>query len=565
MGNLKKDDEANVDQVMTGHSSANGDVIHQVEPVVESHSLKEPPTPLKVQFGLHPSSPSEGRRNRQVPKHYIPNVLVDVSNSPEGHFSPGITGILPSEYFGAIPKPPFFTGVDSSPKVYQACSIPETSTDKENLSPYISTFDPQSRPHGTVSNLEQDLSESVLEFDRLEGQVKKLRRKSDAIVANDGGAAKSSIMQQLAMIRRKQEELIRLQDALQCQLNKQVGKSEGRLTEHCQEEGDVASSDPHQTSEGEKCNSRTEHITELMEDIQLRSSDAVREEGSPPENRGDAPIVSHSPVVIVMESDAKSNAVTTPPTIQQRELLGIPLVTQGFGSSLLPFPQTPLRNSHYSPFVARFSGSDGSVLCTPSTPGSYLGMDYYDQAVFSPKSLMAGSAQILSPINESFPIQLPLAMFTPSPIKLGRNVAPVASRKLPVANLTRRLNDTLENFESMTPSPKVKRHSPLPRVVAPSVGTLSLAGNLAPHHRRNPRHQGALTSVRDKILGSAAHRYCEALLDEEVALFACRLHVTLGLAPLLITRCTDPVASVLEEGDDQVSVCSNNFFPFFTF
>ena len=296
------------------------------------------------------------------------------------------------------------------------------------------------------------------------------------------------------------------------------------------------------------CGHNTELMTELMRTVQLRTEDPVPTSGTPPDNRTGAPVIPESPVLIVTDHDGECEVVT-PPTIQQMELLGIPLVTPGIGHSLLPFPQSPVRNSHYSPFLTRISGSDGSVLYTPSTPGSYQGADYYDQAVFSPKSRMAGSAQILSPFKDSFPIQLPVAVFTPSPVKLSRRMASEMDRTLPVANLSRKLHDFDGN---MSPLPRVKRHSPLPRVVVPTVGALSLAGNLAPHHRQNTRRQGAKASVRDRILGSAAHRYCEALLDEEVALFACRLHVTLGLAPLLISRCSDPVASVLDQGDDRV-------------
>ena len=321
---------------------------------------------------------------------------------------------------------------------------------------------------------------------------------------------------------------------------------------HCHQEGGILSPNHQQRAcsedDGMACGYGTKHITELMRTVQLRTEDPVPTSGTPPDNRTGTPIIPGSPVLIVTDNEGECDVVT-PPTIQQMELLGIPVVTPCIGHSLLPFPQSPMRNSHYSPFLTRISGSDGSVLYTPSTPGSHQGTDYYDQAVFSPKSRMAGSAQILSPIKDCFPIQLPLAMFTPSPVKHGRKVAREMGRTLPVANLSRKLHD----FESsMSPLPRVKHHSPLPRVVVPTVGALSLAGNLAPHHRQNTRHQGAKASVRDRILGSAAHRYCEALLDEEVALFACRLHVTLGLAPLLISRCSDPVASVLDQGDDRV-------------
>ena len=220
---MSDSDQEKKSQSLTG---AQTDELHQMETLVESH--KDDATPRKTQHRLQNGSSSESRRNRPVPKHFFPNVLADVSNSPEGRLSSpgGIVGklsSLQSEHFGAI-KHEFVVLDDSGSKIYHARAVPETASDKENVSPYVLTFHQQG--HLPVcSDLEQDLSESILEFDRLEGQVKKLRRRSEAVVAGNDDTAKRNIMEQLAMIKRKQEELIRLQAALQTQLSKQVRKS----------------------------------------------------------------------------------------------------------------------------------------------------------------------------------------------------------------------------------------------------------------------------------------------------------------------------------------------------
>ena len=547
--------------------NARANMVHQIAPVGGSNNPKERFEAKKILFGR----PCEGLRNRPIPKNYLPNALVDVSNSPEGRLSPGgVAGKLgrsPGQYFGSLLKQQFVVAEDdSSPKIYQARCVPDTATDKENLSP----FDPHVAARST-GDLEYDLSASVIEFEKLEGQMKKLRRRSKAIVAGsepDGGATKRSIMRRLSLIKRKQEELLGQQMELQRQLNGQVsatiddeGTSTGQLSYGDHRDGSC-SRESDQTCSGGAIN-----ITELMMGVNLRSSEegAVQTERSPPENSccvTDSPATTltmndmESPVVIVTSIDAAESPVeTTPPTIQQMTLLGVPTFTRCAGQSLLPFPQSPVRNSHYSPFAARFNGSDGSILFTPSTPGSPHVAEFYEQTALSPKSLMRGSAQILSsPIKQS--IYLPLVFVSPSSAKRGHQEAPAVGRKSPVANLSRQLTNTSDGISSITSSPKIKCRSPLPRVAATSIGALSLAGNLASHHRNNPRQQEAKTSVRDRILGLAAHRYCEALLDEEVALFACRLHVTLGMAPLLLTRCNDPVASVLDDGDDQVRVRS---------
>ena len=564
----KEADLAVLDLPRGQHSDdARADRAHQIVPVGESSNPKERSEAKKTLFGR----PGDGLRNRPIPKNYLQNALVDVSNSPEGRLSPGgIAGKLgrsPTKHFGSLLKHQFLVAEDdSSPKLYQARCIPDTVTDKENLSP----FD----PHGCVAarsttEIENDLSVSVIEFEKLEGQMKKLRRRSKAIVAgseHDGGATKRSIMRRLSLIKRKQEELLCQQMELQHQLNGQIGATiddEGPGKLPVSDQRDELCS----RGSDKNCGSGTINITELMKGVNLRSPEegAVQTESSPPENTGDvtdSPAVTlsvtdiESPVVIVTPNDAAESTVeTTPPTIQQMSLLGVPTVTRCMGHALLPFPQSPIRNSHYSPFAARFNGSDGSIMYTPSTPGSQYGGEFCDPPLLSPKSLMRGSAQILSsPIKQS--IYLPLVLVSPSSVRRYHQEAPAVGRKSPVANLSRQLTSTADGIGSITSSPKIKCRSPLPRIDALSIGALSLAGNLASHHRNNPRQQGAKTSVRDRILGLAAHRYCEALLDEEVALFACRLHVTLGMAPLLLTRCTDPVASVLDDGDDQVCVRS---------
>ena len=562
----KEADLAVLDLPVDRHSvNARADVTYQIAPVGESSNPKERSEAKKTLFGR----PGESLRNRPVPKNYLQNALVDVSNSPEGRLSPGgIAGKLgrsPTKHFGSLLKQQFLVAEDdSSPKLYQARCIPDTATDKENMSP----FD----PHGCVvarsmGDLKHDLSASVIEFEKLEGQMKKLRRRSEAIVASgehDGGATKRSIMRRLSLIKRKQEELLCQQMELQHQLNGQIGST---INDEVTSTGQLSDGDQRDDScsRESKQNCSDVHITELMKGVNLRSSEegAVQTESSPPENScgvTDSPAVTlsvtdiESPVVIVTPNDAAESTVeTTPPTIQQMSLLGVPTVTRCMGHALLPFPQSPIRNSHYSPFAARFNGSDGSIMYTPSTPGSQYGGEFCDPPLSSPKSLMRGSAQILSsPIKQS--IYLPLVFVSPSSVKRYHQEAPAVGRKSPVANLSRQLTSTADGIGSITSSPKIKCRSPLPRVAASSFGALSLAGNLASHHRNNTRQQGAKTSVRDRILGLAAHRYCEALLDEEVALFACRLHVTLGMAPLLLTRCTDPVASVLDDGDDQVCV-----------
>ena len=564
----KEADLAVLDLPVCRHSvNARADVTYQIAPVGESSNPKERSEVKKTLFGR----PGDGLRNRPIPKNYLQNALVDVSNSPEGRLSPGgIPGKLgrsPTKHFGSLLKQQFLVAEDdSSPKLYQARCIPDTVTDKENLSP----FD----PHGcmaarSTTEIKNDLSVSVIEFEKLEGQMKKLRRRSKAIVAgreHDGGDTKRSIMRRLSLIKRKQEELLCQQMELQHQLNGQIGST---INDEVTSTGQLSDGDQRDKScsQESKQNCSDVHITELMKGVNLRSSEegVVQTESSPPENTGDvtdSPAVTlsvtdiESPVVIVTPNDAAESTVeTTPPTIQQMSLLGVPTVTRCMGHALLPFPQSPIRNSHYSPFAARFNGSDGSIMYTPSTPGSQYGGEFCEPPLLSPKSLMRGSAQILSsPIKQS--IYLPLVLVSPSSVRRYHQEAPAVGRKSPVANLSRQLTSTADGIGSITSSPKIKCRSPLPRVAAPSIGALSLAGNLASHHRNNTRQQGAKTSVRDRILGLAAHRYCEALLDEEVALFACRLHVTLGMAPLLLTRCTDPVASVLDDGDDQVRVRS---------
>lgn len=59
-------------------------------------------------------------------------------------------------------------------------------------------------------------------------------------------------------------------------------------------------------------------------------------------------------------------------------------------------------------------------------------------------------------------------------------------------------------------------------------------------------------SFRSNVIRLAAQRFYDALLDEEVSLYACRLHPRAGVHGGLEGRCDNPVALLLAEGDSQV-------------
>lgn len=95
------------------------------------------------------------------------------------------------------------------------------------------------------------------------------------------------------------------------------------------------------------------------------------------------------------------------------------------------------------------------------------------------------------------------------------------------------------------------------------VGPLSLAGNLGnPRHSPAVLHAGACIAgggggvpLRKCLFAETAQKYHDALLDEEVALYACRLQDESPCRPAhrdtpRRDRCANPVARILNDGDD---------------
>ncbi|KAL5006454.1 hypothetical protein ScPMuIL_015260 [Solemya velum] len=83
---------------------------------------------------------------------------------------------------------------------------------------------------------------------------------------------------------------------------------------------------------------------------------------------------------------------------------------------------------------------------------------------------------------------------------------------------------------------------------AVSLGSLSLRAN-TPEAKSEPQRRGTSQSLYRKALLKSTQRFHEALLDEECALYTCRLQNYLK-SSLIDRGFTNPVAKVLTEGDD---------------
>ncbi len=102
---------------------------------------------------------------------------------------------------------------------------------------------------------------------------------------------------------------------------------------------------------------------------------------------------------------------------------------------------------------------------------------------------------------------------------------------------------------NVTNSTGTVKATPSPRPT--SIGSLSLSANMSyssifPHTDSH--------DLRSCLFTATAEKYFDALLDDEVSLYSCRLRSR--CAELVEERCPDPVAAILSDGDETVS-CVN--------
>lgn len=88
---------------------------------------------------------------------------------------------------------------------------------------------------------------------------------------------------------------------------------------------------------------------------------------------------------------------------------------------------------------------------------------------------------------------------------------------------------------------------------AVSLGSLSLRANTPVANNNGSQRKGSSQSLYRKALLKSTQRFHEALLDEECALYTCRLQNYLK-SSLIDRGFTNPVSKVLTEGDDMVSI-----------
>lgn len=114
---------------------------------------------------------------------------------------------------------------------------------------------------------------------------------------------------------------------------------------------------------------------------------------------------------------------------------------------------------------------------------------------------------------------------------------------------------SLEVSRGLKTPPSTKKQSAFRKLgqsgLTPFVGSLSLRANLNQESTSNV-DKGSTGLLKSHILHKANERYLEALLDNEVELYACRLVMEHTGTTCTTIRCYDPVAKTLMEGDDMV-------------
>lgn len=138
-----------------------------------------------------------------------------------------------------------------------------------------------------------------------------------------------------------------------------------------------------------------------------------------------------------------------------------------------------------------------------------------------------------------------------------KNNEPVLGKSVGLVPSEKTENVVKETSHEQCPQTPPKKKSAFCAVgrtgLTPVVGSLALRANTSTSYEKSGIQQSQ--SLHSSVLRVANERYLEALLDDEVALFMCRL------SPGRITGkrrefCRDPVAKILLHGDDMVSIVS---------
>ena len=260
-----------------------------------------------------------------------------------------------------------------------------------------------------------------------------------------------------------------------------------------------------------------------------------------------------------------------------------PVVYGGHTSDFTtPVKQTPLEDA-LTPFILRNPSissqgqdvefkvhSDGSSVC--HTPVNTVKLGSYN-SVKGPE-LDSNIDIDTKPDITVPPLMTPMAMKFLARQQKGEVLKPadvVTNLNENVTNTTTIENEDIsdgqalswDNSESVLESrglktpPSVKRTSAFRKLgqsgLTPVVGSMSLRANSTKKsssgEKGTKRKNGGV--IKGHMLQLANEHYLEALLDNEVELYTCRL----VWEPAATIRCYDPVARTLLEGDDMVRIC----------
>ena len=485
-------------------------------------------------------------------------------NNNERSFSPAM----------AFRKMDVFDQENLSPSSYKS---PKRLYDQENLSPFVSPkvarmvtddyVSPYSGLNGrskrsqitskgnnedlegylsyTNDELNETLSESMIQFDNLQ-------LKAQSLISKQENEDPVKILHQLKVIEKKQLKLKQLQENLQKQLLKSTAKKNKCISQSAKKKIPFPLKISDHSSTG----------------------DEIKPVGLPTSPKS-------PPVLPLLDIASIPAECCSLESVQSG--LDQPLKDQSRPSTVCMDPLSRQRDPKDETWLLSNS------LCSINT----------SFAAFSPRPKMAGTAQLVdSPFSNDVhnfpaPIRTPLALrneadmasklnqaIMASPLSeepmrkelsidgvdsslelSSRDVSGRESTELQSAELQHELSQSTQRHSLCMILDKARYSSPSTLttnvtsvfqkpVAVPMHGSLSLLENVrAPVF---PFNQTCLAISKSVAMTNAAIQYEEALLNEEVSLYACRLYHT---DCTNIDRCrpVDPVAKTLDTGDDTVS------------
>lgn len=438
---------------------------------------------------------------------------------------------------------------------------PPSRPDNESVDRFVGRV--KSRKRQSIVELNESIVESQAHIDHLQEENEKLQDVKEAQEA-EGTRINLNILQQIDIIAKQQEMLTKLQEQLKQQLfQQQTTTPVVTVTTPVSHDSRSLLSASENNNNG--LNQNLQHQqTSSRDDLNsnVQSENILNNNLTAVSSVDDNQIVSHSVSIFASSTAALSQTLSPSRSWSCRNLTLTPSKHQSRVALATECEITP--------FVTK---------TLPQTSGniSAAAMKGIQEQIKNPTPMKLESSCGTNLFSSAPPLWTPLALKEVSLDQQGVTqdicdneiktcTSQVAAIDLSVKRPTD--DDLLDEVEiiatcnnSVSPA-SVSYQSAFKRVTSPSrhssdsnIGSLSLIGNMAPSPVDYSSKRKRL-SLRRTVIAVPDEKYQEALLDEECALYSCRLQ-SIETPGCTGHDCTNPVARMLVDGDNMVRILSD--------